>query len=341
MESTDLQHALYARRVAAAYYMANPRVTLIDVGWQITDGVPTGEVAVRVHVRDKPTGAVFEAFEMDRPDQVIDKSKIPFPNVDIIEATYPIQLFWDVPMSDDPHGVVFNPLQGGISVASERLFGYGTLGLIVEDRDTGEKMVLSNWHVLAASEYAMRGDRIFQPGYGDGGTRDNTIALLERHTFAQGIDAAVGKLTDSRGWTNNQLEIGPVTGSLTPALGMLVTKSGRASHVTHGVIDGIEGEYPLYYGGVLRRIKYVHRIVPAPGYDEVSRAGDSGSCWVKEATHEAVGLHFAGQDDPETALAIAMPQVLDALNVNITMDHQPAPVVVTPGAAALAGMLGD
>jgi hypothetical protein len=32
---------------------------------------------------------------------------------------------------------------------------------------------------------------------------------------------------------------------------------------------------------------------------------------------EAVTLHFAGFDEPEAALAIAMPQVLEALNVDI------------------------
>jgi hypothetical protein len=324
-----LQEAIEARKIASAYYLKNPRVTLIDVGMKITGEEYTGELAVRVHVREKPTNAVFEAFREDYPHLVIDESKIPFP-VDIIEASYPIQWFWFTPRPPEPRAQAYNPLQGGISIAGERLFGYGTLGGIVVDRDTGETMILSNWHVLAGSEYAMPGSRILQPGYGDGGTRSGTVALLERHAFAQGIDAAVGKLNGSRGWINDQLDIGPVTGSKRPALGMRVTKSGRASRVTHGIIDGIEGEYPLYYGGSMHRIRFVHRIVPQPGFHEVSRGGDSGSFWLEEPGRQAVGLHFAGQDSPETALAIDMLEVLDSLNVDLVAAAQPGIEAVEP-----------
>jgi endonuclease G len=184
-------------------------------------------------------------------------------------------------------------------------------------------MILSNWHILAASEYAFKGLRIFQPGYGDNGNFSNTVATLERHAFNDGIDAAVARLTGVRGWVNDQMEIGPVTGSATPALDMQVIKSGRTSGVTYGVIDGLEGEYPIYYGGTWHTIKHVHRIVPQVGKSEVSRPGDSGSWWLEQPTGKAVALHFAGQNDPETALGIAMPQVLEALNVEIVPSEQP------------------
>ena len=85
------------------------------------------------------------------------------------------------------------------------------------------------------------------------------------------------------------------------------------------------------------RIHFVHRIVPQPGFAEVSRGGDSGSWWLEEDTHQAVGLHFAGQDDPETALAIAMPQVLDALNVDIVTTGQAAPAEPAAGSCPQAG----
>jgi endonuclease G len=133
----------------------------------------------------------------------------------------------------------------------------------------------------------------------------------------QGIDAAVAKLTGDRPWLNEQLGIGPVSDVAMPTLGMQVVKSGRGSGVTVGMIDGVEGEYPIYYGGLWRKIKYVQRIVPVAGHNEVSRGGDSGSWWLEEATQKAVALHFAGYDDPETALAMAMPPVLGALNVEI------------------------
>jgi endonuclease G len=325
MEDSTFSSALSAREIAAAHYLANPRVTLIDIGYRMKDGEYTGELAVRVHVRKKPSQAIFELMSLEAPGLVIEKEKIPFPVVDIIEGAYPLQRGWWYSPPAEPRARAYNPLKGGISVSCEWLYGYGTLGGIVEDRITREKMILSNWHVLAGSEYAMPGLRIFQPAYGDGGSGADTVALLERHAFAQGVDAAVARLTGSRGWTNEEDGLGPVNGATAPLLGMRVVKSGRASGITYGVIDGIEGDYPIYYGGMLHRIHYVNRIVPQPGRDEVSRGGDSGSWWLEESTRLACGLHFAGQDNPETALGIAMPQVLDALKVDIAAATTPAP----------------
>lgn len=315
--SQTFRAASRARDLAAAHYLFNPRVTLIDVGWRIKENEMTEELAVRIHVRYKPREAVFESFAASNPELVIDKNRIPFPNVDFVESIYPLQ--WPAhspqPSARDR---VFSPLQGGVSIANEWSFNsYGTLGGIVADRLTGEKMVLSNWHVLAESAYAPRGLRIYQPAYVDGGRLRHTIARLERDAMNQGIDAAVAKLTGDRPWLNEELDIGRVSGVATPALGMRVVKSGRGSGVTVGMIDGVEGEYPIYYGGLWRKIKHVQRIVPVAGHNEVSRGGDSGSWWLEEATQKAVALHFAGYDDPETALAMAMPPVLGALNVEI------------------------
>lgn len=184
-------------------------------------------------------------------------------------------------------------------------------------------MILSNWHVLAGSAYAPKGLKIYQPGRGDGGDARETIATFERDAMLQGIDAAVAKLNGARQWINNQLDLGSVSGVSAPALGMQVVKSGRGSDMTYGVIDGVEGEYPIRYGGLLRKIKYVQRIVPQVDGQQASTGGDSGSWWLEQSTNRAVALHFAGFDEPETALAISMPQVLDTLNVDITTTTQP------------------
>jgi hypothetical protein len=307
-----------ARDCAAGFYLFNPRVTLIDVGWRIEEtlgGRTTDELAVRVHVRHKPRGPALEAYAARHPELIIDKDRIPFP-VDIVEGAYPLQ-WYGYPVQPPPRGHVFSPLRGGISISNEWFFNYGTLGGLVKDRDTDDEMILSNWHVLAGSAYVHKGLRIYQPGCADGGWFEHTIAYLERHVMNQGIDAAVATLTDARPWLNDQLDVGSISGVTAPTLGMRVIKSGRGSGVTNGVIDGVEGEYPIRYGGLLRKIKYVQRIVPVTATDQVSREGDSGSWWLKEDTHQAVALHFAGFDEPETALAIAMPQVLEALNVDV------------------------
>jgi hypothetical protein len=321
INTQELWAASDARRVAAAHYLHNPRVTLIDIGWKIKGGQQTDQIAVRIHVRDKPSEAAFESFSAENTAMVIDKGKVPFDVVDIIEAPYRLHQYngWYTPYYAhiNKRAGRSDPLCGGISVSNGQFYNYGTLGGIVTDKTTGEAMIMSNWHVLVGSFYTPKGQPIYQPGAGDGGDYKVTIATLERDSMLDGIDAAIAKLNAQRDWVNDQLELGPVKGSEAPRLGMRVVKSGRGSNVTYGIIDGVEGEYPIWYGGLRRKIKYVQRIVAQPGQTEVSRGGDSGSWWLNQVTNRAVGLHFAGMDDPETALAMAMPQVLDALGVEI------------------------
>ncbi len=328
----DINAARQARNIASGYYLFNPRVTLIDIGWQIKDGQHTDQLSVRIHMRNKPSGITLEQLQTESPGDYIDKDRIPFP-VDLIEATYPLHSL--VQPTSLNHAQRFDPLRGGISISHAWSYGYGTLGGIVLDRNTGVPMILSNWHVLAGSMWAPRGLAIYQPGYGDGGRYQHTVAHLERDGMVQGIDAAVATLTSSRSWRNEQLEIGPVMGVTSPRLGMKTVKSGRASKVTHGVVDGIEGEYTIRYGDMWRKIRHVCRIVPQSPTGEISRPGDSGSWHLNEASHEAVALHFAGSNGPETALAIDMPRVLSTLDVTLPsaeegIVEEPSDTAVSP-----------
>jgi endonuclease G len=206
-------------------------------------------------------------------------------------------------------------MRGGISISNSLSFGYGTLGGKVVDRATGAEMILSNWHVLVNSWYAQPGMAIYQPGLGDGG-RD-IVARLTRHAMDQFIDAAVAELNGARPLINDMMELGPVTGASAPTLGMRVVKSGRRTDVTEGIVTGIEGRTAMYYGGIERVIRHVAHIAQTPEGGPVSAGGDSGSWWLEKGPNRAVGLHFAGSDTPEYGLAIAMPQVLDALKVDI------------------------
>jgi hypothetical protein len=132
-----------------------------------------------------------------------------------------------------------------------------------------------------------------------------------------GVDAAVAELTGARPMINDQLELGPVAGVAAPRIGMHIVKSGRASGITEGIISGLVGEQATTYNGFPWKIQHVVHIIPVRFGAEVSRAGDSGSWWLDKATNKVVGLHFAGDDDPEYALAIAMPQVLEALDIDL------------------------
>jgi len=322
MKSIDprkFRSGLRARDRAAALHLNNPRITLIDLGWKVRDGRLTNELTVRFHIRTKPKGPTYEAFTVEHPELVLpSEAELGFP-VDYIEAAYSSQL-WDSfsPTPIMQRDQIFNPLQGGISISNEWEYGYGTLGGLVKDRHTDDTMILSAWHVLAYSAYTRPGLRILQPGLGDGGSSySNTVARFTRHAMSQGIDAAVAKLEGNRLSLNEEYEIGTVNGAIMPAMDMWLIKSGRASRVTQGIISGVEGEQPIWYGGFQRKIRHIVHIMQTPEEGEVSRGGDSGSWWLDFASRKAAALHIAGSNDPEYALGISMPHVLDALNVDI------------------------
>jgi hypothetical protein len=162
----------------------------------------------------------------------------------------------------------------------------------------------------------------------DGGGAADLVANLTRHAMSLNIDAAVARMTDdSRPLINYQLGLGAVTGVASPRLGAQVVKSGATTQITYGLVTGVEGvSEPIRYGRFSRIIAHVMRIEPQQIEDRVSAGGDSGAWWLDQATRQAVGLHFAGQFLPDTALAINMAVVLDALNVDIdTSRPQPAP----------------
>lgn len=316
IDEKEFRAALQARNRMISAHLFDPNIKLIDVGWRLKqkENQITNQLTVRAHLRYKPMGEAFETFRANNPQRVIREEEIGFP-VDIVEANYQTHQFWGWPTS--PRAGVYNPLRGGISISNERHFNYGTLGGVVQDRETKAKMILSNWHVLAGMPYVPEGLRILQPGYADGGGPANSIAKFKRHAMAMGIDAAVAELTDQRKAINDQLDLGAVSGVASPKLGMHVTKSGRASDVTSGIITGIEGVRTIPYGEFSQVVRNIIHIAPDSSGGPVSSPGDSGSWWLETSARLAVGLHFAGSDEPEYGLAISMPKVLAALKVEI------------------------
>lgn len=74
----------------------------------------------------------------------------------------------------------WRPALGGVSIGHVDVTA-GTLGVVVRDRASGRRLILSNNHVLANSNLAEIGDSILQPGRADGGTvADDVFATLLR-----------------------------------------------------------------------------------------------------------------------------------------------------------------
>ncbi|MEM1206879.1 MAG: hypothetical protein AAGN66_26835, partial [Acidobacteriota bacterium] len=172
-----------------------------------------------------------------------------------------------------------NPLVGGVSVGN--VFGQaGTLGAVVWDETDGTPCILSNWHVLAGSPRAERGQEIFQPAIFDGGTPSDGVAHLKRWVLGDEGDAAIAELSGARHYATGEI-LGlwhPLSGYQKPRLNMEIRKWGRTTGFTRGFVDGIHFATNIDYGGgVVRYFRDQFHIAPIFRGDTVSQVGDSGS----------------------------------------------------------------
>lgn len=317
--------------------MAKENVVGVGVGQRITEGRPTGELAVVVMVRDKiaptglPPGAMVPATIDGVPTDVVQVGEI---------------------RAQQSRTDRWRPAPGGVSIGHYRISA-GTLGTIVRDRSTGERLILSNNHVLANSNDASPGDPILQPGGADGGEVEaDTIARLERFcpiVFNEGVgscglagafaglgnalasllgsshrvivrqfnplatnlvDAAVARPLTSSDVLDEILEVGVVSGTVEAELGMPVRKSGRTTGFTTGTVDVIDATVTVQYG-LGQTATFTNQLVAGP----MSQGGDSGSLVVAGDSLRAVGLLFAGSS--QTTIFSPIQAVLDCLNVEI------------------------
>ena len=213
----------------------------------------------------------------------------------------------------------------------------GTLGAIVKDRVTGKLGVLSCWHVLAHSR-ASDGDRIIQPGVSEGGHIHEdwvaSLASMKRMPRPdRDGDAAFAIFRDSldKDLEAKQQGLDVVVENVKKValehVGETVVKSGRATGVTRGRIDGI-GTYFVTFEDSIGRVGVEgFRIIPTTELSvdeniEISLPGDSGAIWVLEKDKTTgVGLHFEGEknENPlaEHAIACHLPRVMERLNIEL------------------------
>ncbi len=163
--------------------------------------------------------------------------------------------------------------------------------------------VLSNNHVLAASNAAPIGSAIVQPGPFDGGVdpRDRIATLsrfipiqfapqvpLERHNNV--VDAALGQAEFSDATREVYFNGAPRAWrrKANVAVGDKVRKTGRTTNVTFGRVISVDATVDVNYGpaGVAR---FRDQIITTA----MSAGGDSGSL-VTSYDNVAVGLLFAG-----------------------------------------------
>ena len=326
-----MDHANSVLRKVRENWMERTGVTAVDLGFKWSDGQMTDQLAIRVHVNKKrPLPELTE--EEKFPKEV---EGVP---IDVIEAIYGIQ---ELPQPEaqlefaiDGRHQRFDEVPIGVSIGSPNATA-GTLGAKVFDEETGQEMILSNWHILVGALPANAGTPIWQPGAADGGRNNaNTIAELSRFILGP-YDAAVARVTGARPVKQETLEGTPIEDVTDPQLGMTVWKSGRTTGLTQGFIDGINMTISMNYGSAgVRTLHDVLRVIPIPGSPptEISMGGDSGSVWVDQATGKAVGLHFGGEvgNAPEHALANNILPVINWLRVQFPAQREPEVPDPTP-----------
>lgn len=322
IDRMTLARARLALREAVRGWLFDPNVSLIDFGCPEEEGqIDWSDARIRIHVRQKfPEGPELEAAT----ERGITRGTIPDTiggfKTDVPQGIYqPHWWSWwgRRRRRTNPRTRRVDPMSGGVSISDAYHNAFGTLSGLAVDRTTGDEMLLSNWHVLVGDWRVPTGRRVYQPGRRDGGTYADTVAVYARDAMSVNLDAAVARLTGSRELINDQFDLGPVTGTGWANIGTRVVKSGRRTDITRGRVTAIEGTIKINYRGVDRIIRRVVTIEPHQSFGQVSAGGDSGSWWLEEATMRAVGLHFAGSDRPERALAIDMPAVEDALDVDL------------------------
>ncbi len=165
-----INDVLQAQRMFMDSLLAKPNVVGVAVGLKNSVGEPSVVVFVQ---RKVPTAALTAAESVPKEVNGI--------KTDVVEIGY-------VRAYDSPRDRYRPEIPSGVSIGHYKITA-GTLGTVVTDRTTGEKLILSNNHVLANSNDSLVGDAILQPGTADGGQNPaDVVARLERFVTIRYVD---------------------------------------------------------------------------------------------------------------------------------------------------------
>lgn len=303
----------FSAQAATVSSVPESNVTAVGIGEKVSEGMPTGELAVKLFVRIKYT-----------------KGSIP---VDHLLPTEIAGLPTDVeevgefaPLATSPNPrIQLMPAAPGCSIGFEfpperPLTMAGTFGALVRDR-AGNLSLLSNSHVLADSGRLPKGAPIYQVGLADlePGASKRQIATLSNFSPFDDptlrVDCALATPISPSAVTGDILGIGKPQGSADPRLDMIVHKFGRTTGYTAGRIVSVATDAAIDYEGVGPRTFVDQIMIQGLDGSTFSASGDSGALVLERQTNVAIGLLFAGS--PSHTLANHLQDVLDALGVTL------------------------
>jgi len=291
-------------------------VQALGIGHKITDGVDTGELALRVYVAEKQASRKIEHPVPKRVDGV-DGDPV---TTDVIEiGQLEAELFTG---SADP-------LLPGIGVGNPLDDNVGTLGAMVRRRSDHALALLSNSHVLARDGLSAIGEEIVQPSTRDGGTPTaDRVARLARFEpfeftptgFPNVVDAAIAELDGRRANASEIRLLGHAPRGITKNVrrGMHVHKVGRTSDLTTAIIQDVHFRLHFRLRKSARRrerVGFRHQVMCT----RFTAPGDSGSL-VLSSSGRAVGMHFAGS--MTASIFNRIDHVLNALDVDLVLEDE-------------------
>jgi endonuclease G len=307
-------------------YLADGNIASIGIGRK--NGASDGEEVIQFAVQQKV-----------RPESLESVSTKPIPaeiefeghtlRTDVVQRSFKPSFIVVTPeaLTKDPRKQRLGVLVPGISIGNARTNDAGTLGAVVRDLRNDQPALLSNWHVLHTPDGQI-GDAIVQPGpFDDNQIKTNVVGHLLRSHLGPAGDCAISSV-ESRRLDSTILDLKTHVGRIGKAeLDDLVVKSGRTTGVTFGIVTRVETITKMNYGnGVVESIGGFEIGIDKkhkPSDGELSKGGDSGSCWMAvdergRASDVMLGLHFAGDaedSDAEFALACNAHSVFEKLEI--------------------------
>jgi hypothetical protein len=170
--STD--QAFQAQALVQDDLLTRSNVVGVAVGFKESEGIVTDEISVVVLVEQKKPLAALT------PQDIVPK-EIDGMRTDVVEVGV-LRAFQGARARYRP------VVPSGVSIGHFKVTA-GTLGAVVRDKNTGERLLLSNNHVFANSNDAQLGDVILQPAAMDGGQNPaDVVARLERYVRLRYVD---------------------------------------------------------------------------------------------------------------------------------------------------------
>ncbi len=308
----------------------------VGVGFKEKAGKVTDEESVVIYVKKKVNKNELRSHDVI-PDKIEDSK------TDVIEIGE-IKLLVNTDR--------FRPVKPGCSIGHYAISA-GTLGAIVKDRKTGQRLFLSNNHVLAnvtdgRDGRAAEGDAILQPGAYDGGKMDkDLVARLYRYApitkmFSESecpvataavytVNSIIKKVKPS--YTVKLLKASNKSNIVDAALAMPVENNFSDEIIQIGRVEGTtepylgqrikkSGRTTGYTEGIVKAIDVTMRVsLGGNNYgifseqvlSDIKSAPGDSGSLILDTENRAVGLLFAGSET--TTLFNKISNVMNVLDI--------------------------